>query len=390
MPQLRPRKIIAILMSLVLSACLDVLPLPSKAQAPFARQLYSYTAEAGTLYANGQEIQLHGVNWFGFDTQTHVVQGLWTRSLGSMIDQMQSLGINSVRLPICPATLQGVPISSVDYYANPELQGLNSRQALNLLVRDFNIAHIYVVIDQHSIDCGGGSPLWYTATYTQADWLADLSNIASSYAALPYFLGVDLDNEPYGATWGTGNPATDWKLAAAAGGDAVLTADPRALVFVQGVFTNPTCTSPIDGNWGEDVAPAACYPLALPSGKYVLSPHVFGSDLALLDYYATANFPANLPAAWNAEFSSVLAAGDTLVIGEWGGKMGTDGGTSQDLTIQEALTTWLAQHTVCNSFYWSWGPNSNDTGGLLESDWQTAWPVKQAVLQHYYAACSSH
>jgi endoglucanase len=61
-----------------------------------------------------------------------------------------------------------------------------------------------------------------------------------------------LQNEPYGATWGTGNTGTDWNLAAARIADAIAVAvSDRFLMFVEGVATSPACADSCF--WGEDL-----------------------------------------------------------------------------------------------------------------------------------------
>ena len=52
---------------------------------------WSYGIQAGKVVNDaGQAIQLRGVNWFGFETNTHVVHGLWARNWKDMITQMQA------------------------------------------------------------------------------------------------------------------------------------------------------------------------------------------------------------------------------------------------------------------------------------------------------------
>ena len=52
--------------------------------------------------------------------------------------------------------------------------------------------------------------------------------LAQRYASNPAVIGADLHNEPHGsATWGDGNPATDWRLAAERAGNAILAANPE-------------------------------------------------------------------------------------------------------------------------------------------------------------------
>ena len=383
------RKLLNLLLATVVAVAFDVAPFRpiTRVEAVIPVHLPNYTTFGGQITRDGLPITLHGVNWFGFDTPAHVVGGLWVRSLPSLISQLQQEKVTAVRLPICPSSLSDAPVSSINYYINPQLQGLTARQTLQTVSQSLDAANISILLDFHSNDCSTISPLWYSANHSQSQWIAELVDATHLLAPLPHFIGIDLQNEPFGATWGTGNLMTDWNTAAEQAGKAVLLADPRILIIVQGIWENPSCASSYNHFWGGNLEPIRCTPLSLPANKTVLSPHIFGSDISSPSYYKSANFPANLPLVWQTQFGS-LAPSHSLLIGEWGGKMGTDGGSAKDLKIQQAFTDYLISQKICNGFYWSFGPNSRDTGGLLESDWQTIWPVKQEVLQHYFSACS--
>ena len=63
-----------------------------------------------------------------------------------------------------------------------------------------------------------------------------LDLLAKRYAGNDAVIGVDLHNEPHGkATWGSGDPATDWRLAAEKAGNAILAANPNLLIIVEGI-----------------------------------------------------------------------------------------------------------------------------------------------------------
>ena len=64
--------------------------------------------------ANGQAVELRGINWFGFETETLAAHGLWKRNWKDLIAQIKTLNFNAVRLPICPSTLRGAAVSGVD------------------------------------------------------------------------------------------------------------------------------------------------------------------------------------------------------------------------------------------------------------------------------------
>jgi endoglucanase len=341
---------------------------------------------SGRIYdEQGNRITIKGVNWFGAETDTRVVHGLWARSMTDMLDQMKSLGFNAVRVPFCPATLQGVPTNSIDYSKNPALQGLNSLQVLDVLAGEMQKRGMYFLMDHHRPDCNAISELWYINGYTEAQWIADLKFVAGRYKDYQYFLGMDLKNEPYGAArWGSGNTAVDWNAAAERAAAAVLSVAPQALIFVEGVADGSYCTTVSSGIWwGGNINPQMCTPLNIPPDRLVLSPHVYGPDVFNQSYFSAADFPNNMPAIWNSHFGDVQAQGYAVVLGETGGKYGA--GDPKDKTFQDALFAYLKQRDLRDVFYWSWNPNSGDTGGILNDDWTTVRQDKVALLQSFWA-----
>lgn len=351
----------------------------------------SFTVEGNDIFDDtGQRIQLRGVNWFGFETQNYVAHGLWTRNWQAMIAQMKSSGFNAVRLPICPDTLYGVTPTGIDYSRNGDLAGLDSLQILDQVIAEFDRQGIYVLLDHHRPDCLAISELWYTPYYTEADWIADLVFVAHRYRHHPYLLGIDLKNEPHGsATWGIGNSASDWNGAAERAADAVLQAAPELLVFVEGVQENSLCSGSINHWWGGNLEPFNCFPLNIPADKLVLSPHVYGPDVYQQPYFSAANFPDNMPAIWDAHFGQFHDLGYAVVIGEFGGRYG-HGGVESDRVWQDALVDYLSAKGMTSAFYWSWNPNSGDTGGILQDDWYTLWQDKIDLLQRLWGLDSGN
>ena len=117
------------------------------------------------------------------------------------------------------------------------------------------------------------------------DWVT----LARRYAGNPTVVGFDLRNEPHtpagdsyaqGATWGTGDPATDVRLAYEQAGNAILAADPGALIFCEGISENPNSSGGFDSTWwGGDLAEAGQFPVVLNSpGHVVYSAHDYGPE----------------------------------------------------------------------------------------------------------------
>lgn len=334
------------------------------------------------LNTSGQQIVLKGVNWFGFETADGAVHGLWARNWRNMLDQIQATGFNALRVPVCPAAFRGEGKPNFNAQLNPDLVGLNTRQFLDLFLTEVDRRGMYILLDHHRPDCQAISPLWYTSTYSEAQWLTDLEFLARKYAGLKNLIGIDLKNEPYGASWGTGNAGSDWNLAAERAAARVLAANPNLLIFVEGVASNPVCTGNTPVFWGENFEPMTCKPLNIARNKLVLSPHVYGPDVFNQGYFGASNFPANMPGIWDQHFGQ-FAATYPVVLGEFGGKYG-HGGDPKDKVWQDALVTYMKGRGMTSSFYWTWNPNSGDTGGVLQDDWKTVWPDKVALLQRLW------
>ena len=278
---------------------------------------WGYQSSGGRVRDDaGNPIQLRGVNWFGFETSTNVVHGLWARNWRDQIAQMKNLGFNAIRLPFCPTTLRGGPPSSINYSLNPDLANLSALQVMDKMVRELSNQGFYVLLDHHSPDCNTISELWYTPTYSEQQWLSDLELVAQLFASVPGVIGIDLKNEPHGAaTWGTGRVATDWNLAAERASAKVLAVAPHWLMFVEGIDENPNCSSQWGHGWGGSLEPLRCTPLNIPAKRLVLAPHAYGPDVYVQQYFSAGNFPHNMPAIWEQHFGQYVQAGYTLMLG---------------------------------------------------------------------------
>lgn len=352
----------------------------------FSAQLSAYSVKNGQITdEQHRSVQLRGINWFGFETDILIAHGLWARNYVELIEQMQAAGINAVRLPLCPAAIHGGKVGGLDTQLNPELAGKDSLQVLDALIAQLDAHGMYVLLDHHRPDCQAQSPLWYTDSYSETQWLADLLSLATRYKDVPHVIGIDLKNEPHGsATWGSGDKTTDFNLAAERAGAAVLAVAPRWLLFVEGIGHGSACTPQAAQFWGENLEPLTCTALKLPRNKVVLSPHVYGPDIAAMPYFSDPSFPANMPAIWDAHFGQLALRGYAVVPGEFGGGYGHCG-TAADRVWQDAFAQYLVSRGMTSAFYWSLNPNSDQTGGLLQTGWKTFWPDKLALLQHLFS-----
>jgi len=160
-----------------------------------------------------------------------------------------------------------------------------------------------------------------------------------------------------------------------------LAANPRLLIFVQGVNGNYDGieNSNLPMNWGENFQPQAYKPLNIPNDKLVLTPHTYGPDVFAKSSFSAPSFPANLAADWDTLFGQFHPK-HPVIFGEWGGRYGQGGVGQADVTWQNAFVDYLISKGMRNSFYWCYTPNSGDTGGILDDNLNVRQD-KMALLQ---------
>ncbi|MFC7263641.1 cellulase family glycosylhydrolase [Streptomyces lutosisoli] len=344
---------------------------------------YWHTSGRQILDAAGQPVRIAGINWFGFETGNYVVHGLWSRDYKSMIDQMKSLGYNTIRLPYSDDIFKsGTVPNSIDFSSgkNAGLQGLNSLQVMDKLVSYAGQDGLKVILDRHRPDAGGQSALWYTSAVPESTWITDLKALAARYAGQDTVIGIDLHNEPHDpACWGCGDTATDWRLAAQRAGNAVLSVNPDLLIFVEGVQTY----AGVSGWWGGNLMGAGQYPVQLNvANRVVYSAHDYATSVAQQSWFSDPSFPDNMPGVWDKYWGYLFKQNIAPV---WVGEFGTTLASTVDQKWLAALVTYLRPTSTYGAdsiswTFWSWNPNSGDTGGILKDDWATVDTVKDGYL----------
>lgn len=348
---------------------------------------YRYHTNDGKIYHDGARIKLFGLNWFGFETDEYAPHGLWERHYTDMLDDIQNLGFNALRLPFCPSALSPNTTPDAHTSLNPEFIGLNALQLLDVFLNELNERQIYFLLDHHRPDCEAISELWYTDDYSEEDWLNDLTFLANRYKDLEYFIGIDLKNEPHGAaTWGTGDSATDWNIAAATAANAILAVNDDILIFVEGIQENDLYSTDTWGHWwGGNLEPVQFVPLEIVSSKLVLSPHVYGPDVYLHSYFTSTDF-SHMPEIWDTHFGFAKTdLGYAVAIGEFGGQYGEDNTTDDEW--QQEFVDYLIDNAICDFFFWSFNPDSGDTGGIVDDDWKTVKTGKYNNLKRLMDFC---
>jgi endoglucanase len=370
--------------SAVLVFCFIVfLQQPKKLIAATTIQLPLSTTGARIVDKTGTPVLLRGVNWFGMETAIHVPYGLLYRDYKQMLAQIKSLGYNVIRLPYSVQALSSSNISEVNFSlgSNTDLQGKTPLEVMDLIVQEAGRQGLMILLDSHRLDDNRIPELWYGDGFSEADWIATWTALANRYKNQPNVIGADLKNEPHGqASWGTGNQATDWRLAAERAGNAIQAINPNWLIVVEGVEKNVQGGQQLFHWWGGNLEGVKNYPVRLNvPKKLVYSPHEYGAGVFNQPWFSDPTFPNNLLTRWEIGFNYIATQGIAPIwIGEFGGRQVDT--ASKEGIWQRKLVDFIKEKNLSFT-YWSWNPNSDDTGGILLNDWQTVDAPKQQLLK---------
>ncbi len=326
--------------------------------------------------SQGRAVTLQGVNWFGLETEDFAPHGLWARSMDDMLDQIAALGFNCLRVPFSNELLR--PESqpkSINFSLNPDLRDLNGQQLLDALVRKAAKRNLWVVLDRHRPTVQGQSELWYTEEISETRWISDWVQLARRYSQQPNVIGADLHNEPHGsATWGSGDQKTDWRLAAERCGNQILEVNPNWLIIVEGVEK----VGEKSYWWGSNLASAGHAPVRLKvPGRLVYSVHEYPESVYPQSWLQGPDFPANLPRIWEEHWGYLITQDIAPV---FLGEFGSHYRSARDKVWMQSLIHQIARRKLSFT-YWSWNPNSHDTGGLLQNDWSALEATKIELLR---------
>lgn len=343
-------------------------------------QLPLSTRGAKIIDARGNKVLLRGINWFGMETETHTPHGLWKRDYQEMLVQIKSLGYNMIRLPYSVQGLRSSEISGVDFSIgrNKELEGKTPIEIMDIIVAEAQRQDLLILLDSHRLNDKRIPELWYGDGYTEADWINTWLQLAQRYKNQPNVIGADLKNEPHGkASWGTDDLATDWRLAAERAGNAIAKINPDWLIVVEGVENNVP-GQVLKNHWqGGNLEGVLRYPVRLSRrNKLVYSPHEYGPGVYDQPYFSENDFPKNLIPRWQIGFHYISSQNRApIFVGEFGGRL-----------VDKREKIWLSKfinyidQKNLSFAYWSWNPNSEDTGGILKDDWKSINQSKQQLV----------
>jgi endoglucanase len=169
--------------------------------------------------------------------------------------------------------------------------------------------------------------------------------------------------------------ATDWRLAAERAGNAILAVNPDWLIVVEGI--EKTATDDYYW-WGGNLRKAGAAPVRLNvPQRLVYSTHDYPSSLHAQKWFSDPTYPANLPSVWDETWGYLVKQNIAPV---YVGELGTKYQTESDKQWLSALGSYMTSNGMSFAF-WCLNPNSSDTGGILQNDWQTVDSAKHGALQ---------
>ncbi|HWU49107.1 MAG TPA: glycoside hydrolase family 5 protein [Asticcacaulis sp.] len=343
------------------------------------------------LDAKDRRVRLRAVNWFGAESAALVPGGLDRQPLGHIAALIKSGGFNAVRLPWCNEMVERNPVVDPGLVAaNPALKGLHALAVYDAVVRGLTDQGLMVILDNHRsrgdwcCDAAHGDGLWYTPLYPESAWLADWKTMAGRYRDNPRVIAAELRNEirPDASmgttpTWGTGDAATDWRLAAQRGAEAVLTVSPDLLIVVG----TPA--------YQTDLSPVRDHPLKLSlPNRLVYAAHDYAWDRSPDELADPLAFEIGAWQRWGFVREGGHPYTAPVFISEWGGCV--QGPCAPD---RAAFVTAFAQYARSSRIDWAYWPLNgvqmagyNRKAGALEgygllkpdgSDWANPALVKQ-------------
>jgi endoglucanase len=340
---------------------------------------YWHTCGTKVVDPSGHPVHIAGVAWAGMEGPNGVPGGLDQKSYREILQVVKAMGYDVVRIPFSSAAIQpGFLPRGIDARLNPDLVGLSSLDVLDRIVAQCGRLGLKVVLDRHRITPWSAPPLWFDAGHSEDQWVADWVRIARHYDGNPTVVAVDLQNEPYGATWATGSAQIDWRRAATRAGDAVLDVNPNLLVFVQGIGTDGAAPT----YWyGGELSGVARAPITLVRpNRLVYSPHEYGPSVYREAWFNVPDYPSNLPSVWMAHWGFIVADGIApVVVGETGApEAGYDAGG----VWQRAFLSFLdGQHV--GFIAWALNPGMADTGSVFDPNWHTIDGARESLFAPY-------
>ena len=345
--------------------------------------------QAAIIDAKGARVRLIGVNWFGAESGAFVAGGLDKQPVDKIAKLIKAGGFNSVRLPWCNEMVESNPVVRDAYImANPQFHGQRALTVFDAVVKALSDQGLMVILDNHRsrgewcCDEVHGDGMWYTTGYPESSWIKDWTVMAGRYRGNPMVIAAELRNEirpdaSLGVTpsWGTNDGATDWRLAAMRGAEAVLKVNPALLIMIG------------TPKYQSDLTPVRDHPVTLSvAGRLVYAAHDYAWNRSADELADPLTFDVGSWQRWGFVREPGHAWTAPVYISEWGGCVQGPCPADRAAYTQAVLTY---QRSSQIDFAW-WPLNGTqmagygrtkgavDGYGLTTQDW-SGWAVPAVV-----------
>ncbi len=356
-----------------------------------------HTDGSKILDADGKEVWITGVNWFGYNTGTNIFDGLWNSELVSSVEAIADHGFNLIRVPISAELINDwasgdYPQANYNNAYNPDLNQMNSLEIFDYFLKLAEENGMKVMPDIHSAEtdaAGHNANMWCTDKVSVKEYYAALEWMAERYKDNDTIIAFDLKNEPHGkpnegdkaAIWNDSKDANNWKNVAETAAAKVLAKNPNVLIMVEGIeiypkdLKNNSDYSSTDNDdyffnwWGGNLRGVKDYPIDLGKhqDKLVYSPHDYGPTVYQQPWFeGDYDYNSLKKDCWNDNWLFIKNKDIApLLIGEWGGFM-----TEPNITWMTYMRKLISENHL-NHTFWCFNANSGDTGGLVLDDFTT-------------------
>ena len=360
-----------------------------------------YTKGNRIYNKNGTQVWLTGLNWFGYNTGTNCLDGLWNADLITSVQSIADKGFNLIRVPMSSELILNwkkghYPKANYNTSINSYLNDKNSLQILDYFVSLCRANGIKIMFGIHSAKSdpqGHQYPLWYNGAITEADYISSLTWLAKRYKNDDTVIAYDLKNEPHGtasekqkAIWNNSKAKNNWKYVAEKTALKILKVNPNVLIMVSGVEIYPKNVQKNSNYnskkasdyyytwWGANLRGVKDYPINL--GKYqnklIYTPHDYGPTVYNQSWFQkNYTYESLMKDCWRNNWFYIHEKKIApVLVGEWGGFM-TQPNIKWMTYMRKLIKTNQLSHT-----FWCFNANSGDTGGLVKDDFKT-WDMKK-------------
>lgn len=308
-----------------------------------------FSIKNANIVFNNESVALRGINWYGFETDLRVVEGLWKHDMDWYMDILVHLKFNAIRIPISEQLVMYEPTARPalsNIKADKNLYKKSCMEILHILFEKCQKRGIAILLDLHVLKIRTNHPLWYlrgNIKYTELTLFETWEKLLYSFQNYNNLIGIELINEPHdNASFGSGNISTDVDSMVS----RFLKAFPDSpLIFVNGIW------------WGKDFRHLNTS--ILDPNRIVIAPHFYGPTLAPLPSY-TEQY---LNWYYNRLFGFLIGK-YPIVITEWGFNPDID-----TIWVNNFIQ-YMQNKSISNSFFWSFNPDGKDIKGLL-FNWTT-------------------